>query len=278
MKPLKYLSFLAALILFVSCEEVVEIDLNSSSPTVVVEGNISAGSTASLHLSYTSDYFSNDQSPDITNAVVTIANSNGESEILKSAGDGQYVGEKMLGEENTTYTISIDLGDKFFEGKSTILTPSSLVKLQFEEATFSRPGGGSHFGADADSLPEYNIHIQFTDDLLQENYYMLRIRQGDSINDFSSSLYQDKFYEDYGMISIVPMMYNFKEGDMVNVKIYTIDFDTYNFYNQLSDVSGGGMGMMMMGTPYNPSSNLGKNVLDYFAAWAIIDTTFIVKS
>jgi hypothetical protein len=65
MKLIKIAIVFLTFSLFYSCEEVVQIDLNSANPVVVVEGNISINNVCNLKLNYTSDYFNNDTLPAI---------------------------------------------------------------------------------------------------------------------------------------------------------------------------------------------------------------------
>ena len=50
------------LVLLAACEEVIEVDLNSSNPVLVAEGVIDNELPAWISLSYTSDYFDSEES------------------------------------------------------------------------------------------------------------------------------------------------------------------------------------------------------------------------
>lgn len=274
MKPLKYLSFIAVFALFISCEEIIEIDLNSTNPAIVVDGSISIGETAEVHLSYTRDYFTNDIPQNISNAKVTLIGGNDETEVLKYTDNGSYVGEKLIGKSNTIYGLKVEMPDQELNGKSEIHSEIEIISMHLQEASFSHSG----MKGNSDTI-RYNMNLTFTDERDQHNYYMLAITQNGEEGAYSYLMIDDEFYPKTGSISYAPMMYQFSENDTVNVKLYSLDQNTYAFYNQLADVTGGGgmRGAMGMGTPYNPASNMGENVLGYFAAWAMVDTTFIVK-
>ncbi|MFA9388341.1 MAG: DUF4249 domain-containing protein [Prolixibacteraceae bacterium] len=256
-----------------SCQEVIEIDLNSSNPVVVVDGSISIGEAAKVHLSYTRDYFTNDTPQNIVNAKVTLIAGNEDTEELEYTDKGIYLGKKLLGKQNTKYELKVELPDQELYGQSEIPSKIELISMHLQEASFSHPG----MKGNTDSI-RYNINLTFTDNKDQQNYYMLAITQNGKEGEYSYLMIDDEFYPKTGSITYAPMMYQFLENDTVNVKLYSLDQNTYAFYNQLADVTGGGgmRGMSGMGTPYNPSSNMGENVLGYFAAWAVVDTSIIV--
>jgi hypothetical protein len=276
MKQLTILIMALSSLFFTACEDVIEIDLNSSTPAVVVEGNIVYGKTAQLKLSYTSNYFNNETSEKIEDVKVTLTNSKGETEILTHLGNGTYQGKTIVGEANTKYGLKVELKDKVLEGSTSILSKIELESLSFIPATGNMPPRPGNVNLN-DSNPKYQIQINFTDDTLQENYYLFRIKQNNQKSEFGDILMADKIMPNTGIVTFSPMMYQFAPGDTVDVKIYSLDNETFDFYNQLADISGGGMGPGMggMSTPYNPESNMGYNVLGYFSAWSAIDTTFV---
>lgn len=274
MKQIKYLSLITAITLFIACEEVIEIDLNSSNPAVVVEGNISIGKTAEVHLSYTHDYFTNDERQNIEDLVVTLTSNNNETEILEHTFNGVYVGKTVIGKANTTYELVIEIDNQVLTGKSVIPSDFEIVSMKLEEATFNRPMQG------ASDTASYTLNLVFTDDKEQRNFYMLAMTQNGEEGEYSYLMIDDEFYNQTGSISYSPMMFQFMENDTVNLQLYSLDRETYSFYTQLSDVTGGD-GMQAIkgtGTPYNPASNMGDDILGYFSAWAIIDSTFIIEA
>jgi hypothetical protein len=270
MKRLKYISFIAAFTLFISCEEVIEIDLNSADPAIVVDGSICFGETAEVQLSYTQDYFSNDSTQYIENAYVTLIAGNDETEVLEYTENGIYLGKTMFGKSNTNYELKIELPDQEISGESEIRSEIELISMTLKETTFSSPGKQEN----TDSI-YFNLNLTFTDVMDEQNYYMLAITQNGETGEYSYLLINDEFYSNTGKISYTPMMYQLAEGDTINMKLYSLDENTYTFYNQLADITNES-GISGTGTPYNPTSNMGDNILGYFAAWAMIDTSFIV--
>lgn len=262
--------------LLYSCQEVIELDLNSSNPVVVVDGEISLGKSASIQLSYTSDYFTSEAQQTINDALVTLTSSSGEVEVLKYTQNGRYVGTEIIGQENTTYELQVELADKNFVGTSSIMSDFSITQLNIIESIINKPSFGKN--GTSDSM-KYNVELVFTDDSNQENNYLLQVLKNGEVGEFQNLLITDQQFARNGLITYNPMMYQFSMGDTAQFRLISIDKETYQFYNQLADVSGssGMQSMMNSGTPYNPSSNMGDDVVGYFAAWAIVDTTIVIQ-
>ena len=112
------------------------------------------------------------------------------------------------------------------------------------------------------------------DEIASINYYVLKISNNANQDENKYLLFEDSYLTQTGVISYTPGRL-FSKGDTVNVKIYSVDKETYLYYTQLNDVSGGRLGQSS--TPYNPKSNFGTNVMGYFCALSLADTTVIVK-
>jgi hypothetical protein len=263
-----FLSLLAIAGLFFSCQDVIQVDLNSANPVVVVEGSISNGKTCSLQLTYTTDYFNPGTPASIDNAVVILTSSAGESETLTNQGSGNYAGETIMGQDNKEYSLKITIGDKEFNGSSTLQTQARFKNISFKEQSFNQPGSPQQEGA------SYSLSLLFTDDTLQTNYYWVKISQVGRGQTNRYQLLEDSQYATNGTIAYSPMMGSFHAGDTVTVSVISLDKGTYQYYNQMNDMVSGIMGSSS--TPYNPKSNMGDDALGYFSACSSTDTTLIV--
>lgn len=257
--------FLLIALLFTAtaCEEVIEIDLNSTNPLIVVEGVIEKDSPAWIQLSYTSDYFTPEEAVMINNAKITITSNTGESEILTYIGEGNYKGVELLGIEKQRYDISIQFDDEFYTASTNIYAASEILDVEIEENSMQRPGHDA----------SYSASITFKDEIGLNNFYMLKYIINGELQTVRYSLVDDSFYNDKGSIEFTPMMLNLELNDVVEVLLYSIDEDTYVYYSQLNDQGGN---MMNSSTPYNPKSNFGINVLGYFTGWSVVSYEFTV--
>lgn len=247
------------IIITAACEEVIDIDLNSSNPVLVAEGVIDNESPAWIRLSYTSDYFDTEQATIEENATVVISDNVGNSETLEYIADGLYQGSEMIGTSNKEYIITIQKDDGEFNATSKLYQPSEFISVTFEKNENIKPGQDE----------TYVITIIFKDDLSVRNYYLFKFHTSGEAETNSYYLVDDYYYENAGEIEYSPLRINFELGDEVIIELYSIDEDAYIYYSELNDIGGGGM--LGSSTPYNPKSNFGSEVLGYFTAWSRVE-------
>lgn len=260
----KNIFWFAALFLTMACEEVIEIDLNSANPAMVAEGVIKKDTTAWIKLSYTSDYFEDEEAESIKDVQVILTNSTGDSETLQHVEGGYYKGSSVFGIEKQNYSISVQVNDKLYTAATYIHAASEITEVKVEENSMQRPGHDA----------SYSATITFNDEVGLNNFYMLKFIVNDTLQTDRYSLVDDNLYADKGSIEFTPMVLNLEINDDVEVQLYSIDEDTYIYYSQLNDQSGN---MMNSSTPYNSISNFGNEVMGYFAGWSVTKYRFVVK-
>lgn len=258
---------LASIVVLSSCEEVIEIDLNSSNPVLVAEGVMEKDSTIWIRLNYTTDYFNNEEPVVEKNATVTLVNENDELEILTYTENGIYKGDFLVGEVGETYTIGIITDKGEFSAGSTLMPPSSIYGLIVSESNMQPPG---------QTDKSYSLEIKFKDVSTAENFYMMKLFVNNEF--YSYALVNNKIFTVSGDTITYPVIRKtFLKNDEVIVILHTVDAKTYKYYNQLSDAISDGMGPGGSSTPYNPTSNFGDDVLGYFAAWSYVTDTVIIE-
>lgn len=251
-------------IFLVSCEKVIDVDLNSSNPVLAVDGIMELDSSAWIKLSYTTDYFNNETQSYEENALVSISNTKGETELLTYQGEGIYKGANMLGNANETYTLKIEKDTDIYEANTELLGPTEIIGIKFEESIFSNPHSEEK---------KYSPIIKFVDDPMVKNYYSLKFWKNDTLMKTSYTSFEDIYFNTNDTIEYTPFALNFNLGDRFVVKVYSIDQETDKYYDQLNDIQDGGG---TNGTPYNPKSNFGSEVLGYFSATSYDEFEIIV--
>ncbi len=250
-KQLSIITLLFALLL-VSCEEVIEIDLNSSDPVIVAEGMIRNDSSAWLKLSYTTDYFDVEESEKISDAVVSVSDNQGNIEVLNALGEGIYEAPLLTGVIGRTYTMTFALGDQSYSGSSKLMTPTKIRSVSFEKIEMGMRTQGADY---------YQPTIFIADNPDEENYYRFKFTI-DGEEEEGYYLYTDRAAED-GVLEYNPMRVLLEGETELLIEVFSIDEDTYTYYNQLDDLIGDGLGSS---TPYNPESNFGEQVMGFFTA------------
>ncbi|WP_372772818.1 DUF4249 domain-containing protein [Mangrovibacterium sp.] len=263
---LKYLALIVFAFLSASCEEVIEIDLNSASPKLVAEGLIEKDSVAWIRLSYTTDYFATDQTTYAEDATVVLYDQSGRSEKLNYYGDGLYKGEILKGKVNEDYRISVEESGSTYQAATRLMAPSKIYSVSFEEQEAKRPG---------ETTSNYELTINFSDDPETDNYYLIKFWINDTLYADNYIYLKDSYYTTDKVVEYSPFRIEFEQNDRVFVKLYSIDEDSYTYFNQLNDISGSEMGGSS--TPYNPQSNFGSDVLGYFMATSHDSISVIVR-
>lgn len=238
-----------------SCEEVIEIDLNDADPKLSVDAQITLDQPAVVQLSYTSDYFADEEPEHEDNAIVKINDSDGHEEILAHKGNGRYVGSLTHGRVGQEYELTITIGNKVYKGTSRILTPTKILHLGYEKF--------DGFGGEGD---EYNLVITLKNNPNEENYYLIKYFLNDEEKEDTYSVWSHEYFANEETIEFTPLRFSFTKEDKVTLKAYSIDEGTYDYYSELDEIidQNGGGGS----TPFNPSSNMGKDILGYFRAWS----------
>ncbi len=258
---LKYTNTCLAILILMTtcltaCEEVIDIDLNTAEPHLAVDGEIRLNETAEVRLSYTTSYFSVEEPVYEANAVVSITSSDNETETLSYVGDGLYIGRSLTGQVGVNYQLNISIGDKTYKGSSQLLTPTEILELSYERF--------DGFGSTEEE--EYNVKIVLKNNPNEENYYLIKYYLNDSEVEDSYSEWSHEFFANEETIEFKPLHFIFTKDDVVTVRAYSIDEGTYDYYSDLDEIidpHGGGSS-----TPFNPASNLGKDILGYFRAWS----------
>ncbi len=259
----KYIAVaISVLITMSSCEEIIEIDLNSSDPALVIEASLYKDSVSVVHLTKTANYFSIDEPAPIENASVTITTGN-ISEELSYIGNGNYIGQSIIGKEDINYNVEIVWNETEYTGSAYLPKQTEIISLEVVE-----------FQPPSPHAPLFlQIESTFLDDPERENFYLLRYIQNDTILTGQYFAFSDLMaFND--TISFTNPMMSFDPGDEVVLKVFSIDEPLYNFFVQLNDALSGGMAMSS--TPYNPTSNI-EGAMGYFAAWSYDADTITIQ-
>lgn len=259
----KYIIGLLVLLGLVSCEKVINIDLNESNPKTVIESYLENDSTCYAKVSTTSSYYDNSGSPAITDATITISNQSGQSEILTHEGNGIYKGSTLIGKIGDTYTLEVAVGGVKHIATSTMPALVPIDSLTSEETAFLGPGN-------------YFAYVNYTDPANTVNYYATRMTYFDSTSNETVTNYGINDDETSNGISTRTFggFKVFEVGDTAVIELSSIDQATHLYFKTLQDAIGGAGAQSA--APGNPVSNLSNGALGYFGAWSKQTDTLIV--
>lgn len=149
---------------FLSCEDVIEVELETTAPRLVIDASINwikgtNGNIQFIQLSLTAPYYNN-TIPPATGAVVTVADSNNNTfNFVEDGNSGLYANNSFAPTLNDTYTLTIVYNNETYVGTETLLP---VPPIDFIE---QNDGGG--FSGD-----ETEIKAYYTDPEGVGNYYL----------------------------------------------------------------------------------------------------------
>jgi hypothetical protein len=169
MKIFRQLILAFSALLLMRCEEVINVDLNTISPTLVIDASIdwekdTAGNTQTIKLTTTSDYYTDEVSA-VSGAVVTITNSNNKAfNFAEVPGTGQYTCTDFEPIAGKTYTLTINYDGQRYTASETLATVPALEDNieQINDAGFAGD--------------EIEFKYFFQDNGFEENFYMSSVQ------------------------------------------------------------------------------------------------------
>ncbi len=228
-------SFFILIFLVSSCQQVVQVDLDTGKPKLVIEASINwqkgtTGAQQKIKLSTTSSYYSS-SSPIANGATVIITSGSNTYNFVEITGTGEYVCTNFAPVLNQLYTLTINYGGAIYSATET-LKPVAPIIAVIQENT----GGLS--GTDI------RLRTTFLDPANEENYYLINyIYSNRPKPDYY--VIDDLFFNGNPYFSITFGGGNnekLKTGDVVKVTHYGISKQYNNFMDILLANSGNGGG------------------------------------
>ncbi len=213
MKKFKYI-FLVCSVLLISCEEVIDLDLNDAEPKLVVEASIlleeDGSSFAFVKLTTTAPFF-DDNIPFVADAEVKITDEDGVEFPFIHTEQGIYT-SNLIPQEDTNYTLEILYNSEVYTSSTQLV---AAVPIEFVE---QRNDGGF-------SGEDIELKAFFTDPGGIKNFYFF---EGLSPKGNSFDALDDEFF-DGNLIFGFYLVEDIEPGDQVNFNLYGIDQTNYNF-------------------------------------------------
>jgi hypothetical protein len=227
MKTIRYLSIAIVLFFFVSCEEVVNVDLNTAAPRLVVDASIdwqkgTDGSVQKIILSTSTDFYSN-IIPKVSGASVSIKNSENISYIFTEIPNtGEYQCSNFEPIIDETYTLTI-----IYNGATYTATETMQSVTPIDGIAQKNDGGFS--GKDYELTVYYN-------DPIAKNFYMAKFFP-DIYKSPSYSIRGDEF-SNGNQKSWSFSDEDLKQGTAIAITHYGISEKYYNYMNKIIAASG----------------------------------------
>lgn len=236
---------------FTSCEEVVDIDLQTTEFKDVIDAFISDNSPCYVFLSRSQSFSNNAPYQTTSGAVIELSDDKGNKEIVRESKEpGLYI-SLMTGVVGRTYNIKIMIGENTYEAQSTIPQTVPIDDIYI----YNIQVGGDDW---------YSPCIVYNDPPDEKNYYYTMMYVNGHL--MKSIYLTDDEYRNG--LTVERILYFDKEdnsdneleiGDRIYVEMQTLDKGMYTFYKSLYSVVAGGA--------TNPLTNFTGGALGCFKAY-----------
>lgn len=245
-------------LLFASCTEVIELDLNSSEPQTVIEGNIGTSDDSILiKITKSINFDQSNNFPLVENATVIVSDNVGNSETLFEKTPGNYSSSTFIGVSGRTYFLSVSTEGQNLASQSTIPSQVNFDSLLVVKNTTTVGGGPGGSGT------SYIVTVQYKDPANEKNYYrFIEYHNGEPQG--SVFVFDDRLTNGNSvsteLISFDRQLYS---GDTLTIEMQCIDKSVYEYFYSFGNLSGG---PQSSSAPANPYTNIVGGDLGYFSA------------
>jgi len=232
------LSFAMSL-LFMSCTDVIDVEVPEAPPRLVIEASMdwqkgTAGNSQMIKLSLSTPYFDNLLETPVTGALVKVINNNDQSEVqFTDLNNGNYATEVFVPVMGQSYTLMVMYDEEIYLASETMTAVTDITDVYQSREN----------GFDKEAL---EVNIEFIDPAGIDNYYLSKFqRRGDQFqtlfdvkDEFTDGNKMSIFYEkledeDSGEKEFLP-------GDIVDISLLGISEPYYNYIKLLIEQSQSG--------------------------------------
>ncbi len=246
-KTVHYISLILIALFTFGCEKVVDVDLDTAPPKLVVDASIqwikgTSGNEQKIKLTTTAPYY-NTNVPVVSGATVFITNSaNVVFNFIEIPNTGEYLCTDFQPVINETYTLTVVYNGQTFNATETLTAVPDI------ENTIEQNNEGGFTG------DEIEIKFFYQDNGAEDNFYMIGIKT--NYKPFPEyGVLEDRFFQGNQMFGLYSNE-DLKQGDLVNIKLYGISQQYYNYMNVLLSVAGGGGGGPFQSPPATVRGNV----------------------
>jgi hypothetical protein len=250
MKNIKLIiAILAASFSIISCEDVVDIKLDTAAPKLVIDASIkwqkeTTGNIQKIKLTTTTDYYSS-TIPAATGATVTVTNISLITPIIYSfienGQTGEYICNNFTPIINNNYTLSIVYKGETYSATSLFMATPEIVKT---EQTLKPGFGGKDF---------YEVKFYFQDNGAEDNFYLVSAKNSKLVIPEYGVL-DDKFTQ--GNLMFAVYQNELKKGDIIDYTVQGITEKYSNYMSKLISIAGSDGGAPFATAPATLRGNI----------------------
>lgn len=240
MKKLNIIYILFSVLVFASCEDVIDIELDQGETLLVVDGKITDEQKRhSIKLSTTAPYFDSLQTPIVSGAIIQLSIYDASGVLVnidtleEQTGTGIYLTDDIKGELNYKYVLRIEAIGEVYTAESVLPRVPEIDSLTYE---YKEAVGPFEAG--------YYVYFHGPEAPGTGDNYLFRISRNGKEYTRPNQLYfaTDELVDGsyIGNFDVTPEPFDL--GDTIKVQNYTMSNDQYQFYLELStQVNNGGI-------------------------------------
>ncbi len=255
-----------------SCEEVIELELDTTEQRIVVESNLDAThGICKVSLSKTGDFYASNSFEKIPGASILLNTPSGGETSLIEMSPGVYSAENLQVSAGDAVSLSIVLpgGERIDVSNVIAPAPVSLDSLLIVKSM----GGAGPGGQAGGSTDQYSLTAEWKDALGSSDFYRLKIYQN-SVFQSGTYILTDDRLGDGEPISRPVIRQTFDLGDTLHCQLLAVNKGYYDYFTDLANGDGRGYSSP---APFNPKGNFSGGVLGYFGVWYVSEKTIIVN-
>jgi hypothetical protein len=262
LKRYQYCLFAILVALFSSCEEVIDLKLDQTSPKIVIEGIFTDLNVRhTLSISTTTNFDASNATVPVTGGKVAIKEENGPTINFTEQSPGIYLSTRYKGTPGKRYTVTVTVAGKTYVATSImplVVPIKSLDQVDLDFFGETRKFVQVNY-KDPIGIPNFYYNRLFVNNLKRSSFYV----ESDRFND-GKEVKNTIFSDEPDLVT----------GDKIKVQLLTIDAQVYNYLFSISQITGNGGPPT---TPGNPISNFNNGALGYFSASTLTTDSLIIK-
>lgn len=242
-------------LVFLSCQEVIDLDLDQVPQRIVIEGVVSDKPSASrVTISFSESIYTRSASRSTIGAKVILSDNTGRSEQLQEIQAGVFA-PSSSGIAGREYRLTVTYGGAEYTATSRMPAAMTLDSVRWTGSRFNQ------FFSNSGSLIYYVSNKQGI-----EEYCLIKAY---NLNESTSkwTLYSDKYSDGRQVALESPSIQ--ASGVALRIELLSIDRITYDYFVKLREVIGSdGIEIpdVLRLSEFNPKSNLSPDALGYFSA------------
>lgn len=258
---------------FTCCEDVVNVNLNTAPPKLVIDASINwqkgtLGNAQTIKLTTTTNFYS-DVIPTVSGAIITVKNSsNTVFTFAEIANSGEYSCVNFIPELNETYVLNLIYNGQTYTATETLKSVAAITNI------VQKDNGG---------ITGDNIEIKafYNDPANEDNYYLYKYAYSNQIK-FDYNVDEDTFFQGNEFFS-TSRNEDLTAGNKIIISHFGISKAYYNYMSVLLSIAGNAGGGPFQSPPATVRGNIinttdAKNyALGYFRLSEVDSKSYLVQ-